>query len=77
VTRGVFRTGRSHGLCGGPLAAAHQEVIAIDIGETDRGVVVIELNGIVASGGYELNSFPKLPIDLQAVEKKRAARDRP
>jgi len=36
----------------------------LDVAETDRGIVVIEFNGIVASGRYEKNSFPKLLADL-------------
>jgi len=37
----------------------------LDVAETtDRGPVVIELNGIVASGRYEHNSFPQLLNDL-------------
>jgi hypothetical protein len=38
----------------------------LDVAETtDRGPVVIELNGIVASGRYERNDFGKLLADLR------------
>lgn len=47
---------------------SHQGIVpdcyVLDVAETDRGVAVIELNGIVASGRYERNNFAKLLVDL-------------
>ncbi|OWK39486.1 ATP-grasp domain-containing protein [Fimbriiglobus ruber] len=49
--------------------ADHQGVLpecyVLDVAESDRGLVVIELNGIVASGRYERNCFRKLLGDLR------------
>ncbi len=36
----------------------------LDLAEAEQGLVVIELNGIVASGRYEKNDFRKLLADL-------------
>jgi hypothetical protein len=50
------------------FVADHRGVLpscyVLDVAETDRGMVVIELNGIVASGRYERNDFRKLLMDL-------------
>ena len=52
------------------FVVAHQESLpacyVLDVVESDRGVVVIEINGIVASGRYERNCFRKLLDDLRA-----------
>ena len=37
----------------------------LDVAESDRGAVVIELNGIVASGRYEKNCPRKMLVDLE------------
>ncbi len=53
------------------FVAAHRgdipDCYVLDVAESDRGPVVIELTGIVASGRYEKNDFRKLLADLQAA----------
>jgi hypothetical protein len=52
------------------FAADHQATLpgcyVLDLAASDRGLVVIELNGIVASGRHEKNCFSKLLLDLVA-----------
>jgi hypothetical protein len=43
------------------------ECYVLDVAESTRGQVVIELNGIVASGRYEKNDFSKLLLDLRTA----------
>lgn len=59
------------------FVAAHGDILpecyVLDVTECrQRGPVVIELNGIVASGRYERNSFTKLLEDLQSSDQRRA-----
>jgi hypothetical protein len=52
------------------LVEAHQGVLpdgyVLDVAESDRGIVVVDLHGIVASGRYEKNEFGRLLRDRES-----------
>jgi hypothetical protein len=50
--------------------AGYPIATSFDVADSDRGIVVIELGGVVASGRYERNSLQKLLEDLRGRSNK-------